>query len=91
MITTIPIIAPVVFALGYDPVWFGIMLMLLIETALITPPVGLNLYVIQGVRSSGNVDDVILGALPFVLALMVMVGLLIAFPGLALGLPALFY
>lgn len=91
MITTIPIIAPVVFALGYDPVWFGIMLMLLIETALITPPVGLNLYVIQGVRSSGNVDDVIVGALPFVLALMVMVGLLIAFPGLALGLPGLFY
>ena len=91
MITTIPIIAPVVFALGYDPVWFGIMLMLLIETALITPPVGLNLYVIQGVRNTGNVDDVILGALPFVLALMVMVGLLIVFPGLALGLPGLFY
>ncbi len=91
MITTIPIIAPVVFALGYDPVWFGIMLMLLIETALITPPVGLNLYVIQGVRNSGNIDDVILGALPFVLALMVMVGLLIVFPGLALGLPELFY
>ena len=91
MITTIPIIAPVVFALGYDPVWFGITLMLLIETALITAPLGLNLYVVQGVRSSGNVDDVILGALPFVLALMVMVGLLIAFPGLALGLPALFY
>ena len=91
MITTIPIIAPVVFALGYDPVWFGIMLMLLIETALITPPVGLNLYVIQGVRSTGNVDDVILGALPFVAALMVMVALLIAFPGLALGLPGLFY
>lgn len=91
MITTIPIIAPVVFALGYDPVWFGIMLMLLIETALITPPVGLNLYVIQGVRNTGNVDDVILGALPFVLALMVMVGLLIVFPGLALGLPELFY
>jgi len=91
MITTIPIIAPVVFALGYDPVWFGIMLMLLIETALITPPVGLNLYVIQGVRNTGNVDDVILGALPFVLALMVMVGLLIVFPGLALALPGLFY
>ena len=91
MITTIPIIAPVVFALGYDPVWFGIMLMLLIETALITPPVGLNLYVIQGVRSTGNVDDVILGALPFVATLMVMVALLIAFPGLALWLPGLFY
>ncbi|MCR8725887.1 TRAP transporter large permease [Frigidibacter sp. ROC022] len=91
MITTIPIIAPVVFSLGYDPVWFGIILMLLIETALITPPVGLNLYVIQGVRRTGNVDDVILGALPFVAALIAMVLLLMLFPGLALDLPSRFY
>ena len=91
MITTIPIVAPVVFSLGYDPVWFGILLMLLIETALITPPVGLNLYVIQGVRGSGKVDDVILGALPFVAALLVMMGLLMAFPQVALFLPALYY
>lgn len=91
MITTIPIIAPVVFALGYDPVWFGILLMLLIETALITPPVGLNLYVIQGVRGSGNIDDVILGALPFVLALIVMMVLLTVAPGIVLFLPGLFY
>ena len=91
MITTIPIVAPVVFSLGYDPVWFGILLMLLIETALITPPVGLNLYVIQGVRGNGKVDDVILGALPFVVALLVMMGLLMAFPKLALYLPDLYY
>ena len=91
MITTVPIIAPVVFALGYDPVWFGILLMLLIETALITPPVGLNLYVIQGVRKSGHVNDVIVGALPFVAALLVMIGVLMAFPQLALMLPSQFY
>ena len=91
MITTIPIIAPVVFALGYDPVWFGILLMLLIETALITPPVGLNLYVIQGVRKTGDVNDVIVGALPFVAALLVMIGVLMTFPQLALMLPSLFY
>ena len=91
MITTIPIVAPVVFSLGYDPVWFGILLMLLIETALITPPVGLNLYVIQGVRGSGKVDDVILGALPFVANLLFMMGLLLVFPQVALFLPELFY
>lgn len=91
MITTVPIVAPVVFSLGYDPVWFGILLMLLIETALITPPVGLNLYVIQGVRGSGKVDDVILGALPFVAALLVMMGILMAFPEVALFLPGLYY
>lgn len=91
MIATVPIIAPVVFALGYDPVWFGIILMLLIETALITPPVGLNLYVIQGVRKAGRVDDVIMGALPFVGALMAMILVLLAFPQIALFLPQAVY
>ena len=91
MITTIPIIAPVVFSLGYDPVWFGIVLMLLIETALITPPVGLNLYVIQGVRGAGRVGDVIYGALPFVLTLMAMILLLMAAPQIALWLPNAVY
>ena len=91
MITTIPIVAPVVFSLGYDPVWFGILLMLLIETALITPPVGLNLYVIQGVRGSGKIDDVIIGALPFIGALLAMMALLVAFPNVVLYLPSLFY
>jgi tripartite ATP-independent transporter DctM subunit len=91
MITTVPIVAPVVFSLGYDPVWFGILLMLLIETALITPPVGLNLYVIQGVRRGGKIDDVIFGALPFVAALLAMMLLLIVFPEIALFLPERFY
>ncbi|GAB4293817.1 MAG: TRAP transporter large permease [Roseovarius sp.] len=91
MITTVPIIAPVVFALGYDPVWFGIVLMLLIETALITPPVGLNLFVIQGVRGAGRVDDVILGALPFVVVLLLMILLLLVFPQIALVLPQALY
>ncbi|MCY3995191.1 MAG: TRAP transporter large permease subunit, partial [Rhodobacter sp.] len=55
------------------------------------PPVGLNLYVIQGVRKSGHVNDVIIGALPFVAALLVMIGVLMAFPQLALMLPSRFY
>ncbi len=88
MITTIPIIAPVMFALGFDPVWFGVLLMLLVETALITPPIGLNLFVVQGIRTTnGPMSDVVSGTLPFVLAMFVMIGLLVAFPGLALWLP----
>ena len=51
MITTIPIIAPVMFKLGFDPVWFGIVIIVLIETALVTPPVGLNLFVVQNLRT----------------------------------------
>jgi C4-dicarboxylate transporter, DctM subunit len=90
LITTTPLIAPIVFDLGYDPVWFGILLMVLLETALITPPIGVNLYVVQGVRNRGQIADVIVGALPFVLMMFVMAGLLIAFPQIALWLPGLF-
>jgi len=89
MITTIPIIAPIVIALGYDPVWFGILLMILIETALVTPPIGLNLYVVQGIRKGGPINDVIIGSLPFVIAMFVMIALLVAFPDIALFMPTI--
>lgn len=91
LLTTAPLIAPVVIQLGFDPVWFGIVLMVLLEAALITPPIGINLYVVQGIRKSGGLNDVMIGTLPFVLAMFAMVGLLLAFPDIALWLPGLFY
>ena len=84
MVITIPIVAPILINLGYDPIWFGILLILLIEMALITPPVGLNLYVVQGVRQRGSIVDVMVGAAPFVLMIAVMIVLLIVFPDIAL-------
>ena len=87
MIATVPLITPVIIGLGFDPVWFGVLVMLLIETALITPPVGVNLYVVHGVRGRGQLHDVMIGAAPFVIALLVMVGLLIVFPKIALFVP----
>ena len=91
LLTTAPLIAPVVIQLGFDPVWFGIVLMVLLEAALITPPIGINLYVVQGIRKRGGLNDVMIGTLPFVLAMFAMVGLLLAFPDIALWLPNLFY
>ncbi|WP_347486016.1 TRAP transporter large permease [Vandammella animalimorsus] len=90
MITTVPIVAPVMMALGFDPVWLGIVIIVLVETALITPPVGLNLFVVQSLRPEGSMQAVIYGALPFVLALFAMVALLALFPQMALWLPTLF-
>ena len=87
MIATVPIITPVIIGLGFDPVWFGVLMMLLIETALITPPVGVNLFVVQGVRGRGQLHDVMIGASPFVITLAVMIVLLIIFPELALWIP----
>lgn len=87
LITTVPLIAPVMFKLGFDPVWFGIIVTILIETALITPPVGMNLYVVQGLRRSGSINEVIAGSIPFVAAMFVLLGLLTAWPELTLWLP----
>ncbi|MEM9247263.1 MAG: TRAP transporter large permease [Pseudomonadota bacterium] len=88
MVVTIPIIVPLVVAQGFDPIWFGILMIVLIEMALITPPVGLNLYVVQGARKSGKMSEVMVGAIPYVIAMLLMVGLLILFPGIALYLPS---
>ena len=94
MVATIPIIAPIVVdQLGYDPVWFGVMLVLLVEMALITPPVGLNLFVVQGARRSigapGGLNEVMVGAAPFVVAMLLMAFMLLAIPGIALWLPGM--
>lgn len=91
LLITAPLITPIVVALGYDPVWFGILLMVLLETALITPPIGINLYVVQGVRGRGEMLDVMKGAAPFVITMFAMIALLLAFPQIALWLPSLFY
>ena len=91
LLTAAPLIAPIVIALGFDPVWFGILLMVLLETALITPPIGINLYVVQGVRERGELSDVMIGAAPFVVTMIAMIGLLLVFPDIALWLPGLFY
>lgn len=90
LITTTPLIAPIVVALGYDPVWFGIVLMVLLEMALLTPPIGINLYVVQSVRDGGKLKDVVLGTMPFLCTMLVMVIVLILFPDIALWLPNAF-
>jgi C4-dicarboxylate transporter DctM subunit len=87
MVATVPIVAPVVFKAGFDPVWYGVLFVILIETAMITPPVGINLYVVQGIRQRGRINDVIIGSLPFVLAMFAMLAIISIWPNLALWLP----
>jgi C4-dicarboxylate transporter DctM subunit len=87
MVATVPIVAPIMFKAGYDPIWFGVLIIILMETAMITPPVGINLYVVQGLRRRGRIDDVIIGAAPFVITMLVMIAILSYWPNLALWLP----
>jgi C4-dicarboxylate transporter DctM subunit len=87
MISTIPITTPLILQAGYDPVWFGILLVLLIQTAMVTPPFGINLFVIHGLRGRGTLSDVERGSAPFVIALLLMIGLICVFPDIAMWLP----
>lgn len=92
MLTTIGIVFPLVTSMGFDPVWFGIMIVLLMETALITPPIGVNLFVVQGIRTRGApFRDVCIGAMPFMLAMLALVALLIWQPSVATWLPQQVY
>ncbi len=92
MVLTIPIAVPVVIASGVDPLWFGIFIILMCELGMITPPVGMNLYVVHGIRSdNGPFMDVIRGAFPYVLIMIGFTGLLIAFPGIVTWLPETMY
>ncbi|WP_022954188.1 TRAP transporter large permease [Leucothrix mucor] len=88
MVATIPIIVPIIVDLGYDKIWFGVLMIILVEMALITPPVGLNLYVVQSARKSGKFSDVMVGCIPYALVMLFMVAMLIVVPKLALYLPS---
>ena len=77
-------------ALGFDPIWTGILIIVLVEAALITPPVGLNLFVVHSLRKSGSMTPVITGSLPFVAAMALLIVLLSIFPSIALYLPSLY-
>lgn len=87
MIATVPIVVPMVVQFGFDPVWFGIFLVIMMEISLITPPIGMNLYVVQGVRGRGSIVDVMIGSLPFFAIMLAFVFLIIAWPNLVLWLP----
>lgn len=90
MVATTPIVVPIIQKLGFSPIWFGVVFVILIETALITPPIGMNLFVVQSVRKKGPFRDVVLGSLPFVAVMFLLIVLLVVFPKLALWLPELF-
>lgn len=81
-----PVLLPAAMGLGFDPIWFGIYMVIMVECALITPPVGLNLYVIQAVART-TLANVARGVWPFLLLMLVTVGVLYAFPDLALYIP----
>jgi C4-dicarboxylate transporter DctM subunit len=88
MVATIPVTYPIAIALGIDPIWFGIFVILMCELGLITPPVGMNLFVVHGIRSdSGTISDVMWGALPYAIIIILFTLFLTVFPQIVTWLP----
>ncbi|WP_119167874.1 TRAP transporter large permease [Algihabitans albus] len=90
ILLTVPVFYPLILEAGYDPIWFGILAVVAVELGLITPPVGMNLFVISSVAPEVKSEDVMFGALPFVVADLLRLGILAAFPIIALALPGWF-
>jgi tripartite ATP-independent transporter DctM subunit len=88
ILLTIPIFYPVAVALGYDPIWFGVVIVLVTELGVITPPVGINVYVVSGIARDVPLEVIFKGAFPFVLTLIAYLVIMILFPQIALFLPS---
>ncbi len=86
---TIPIFYPIVQNLGYDLIWFGVIIVLITQMGIITPPVGVNVYIVKGIAPEVPLEDIFIGVIPFLIALIIGTGLLIAFPVIATILPDL--
>ena len=89
IILSIPIFFPIVSDLGYDPVWFGVLVVIVVELALITPPLGINVFVIKGMAKDVSLAQVFIGVLPFCVALVILIVLVIAVPEIVMFLPNL--
>jgi tripartite ATP-independent transporter DctM subunit len=91
LVGTVPVLFPIIVAAGIDPVFFGVFVVLMCELSLLSPPVGMTLYVIQGVRGEGSINEVFQGTLPFLVAMILMTAILIHFPQIATALPNMVY
>jgi C4-dicarboxylate transporter DctM subunit len=88
ILLTVPLFFPVVTALGYSPIWFGIVVVIVVQIGLISPPVGMNIFVVKNLLRHITIGTVFRGVTPFTVALIVLLALLVAFPGLATWLPS---
>jgi TRAP-type C4-dicarboxylate transport system permease large subunit len=88
IVLTIPIFYPLVIKLGFDPIWFGVIIVLMGEMGVITPPVGVNVYVIKGISPAVPLENIFKGIFPFLWALIIVTIIIVIFPRIATFLPS---
>jgi len=89
MLITMPFVQPLVLSLGYDPIWWGVLLVMVIEIGMITPPIGINVFIIHGVARTIPLPTIFSGIVPFLVADLARLSIITLFPALALWLPRL--
>ncbi len=89
ILLTVPVFFPLVVGLGFDPVWFGILIVVVVQIGLISPPVGMNMFVVKSMLSGVSTATVFRGVAPFVVAIITLLAVLVAFPDISLFLPRL--
>jgi TRAP-type C4-dicarboxylate transport system permease large subunit len=87
ILLTLPVFFPIISGLGFDPIWFGVLMVIVIELALITPPMGINVFVIKGMTPNVSLGEIYIGVIPFVIAQIILLILIVLVPDLALWLP----
>jgi tripartite ATP-independent transporter DctM subunit len=87
LVLTLPIVHPLIIQLGFDPIWFGVVMVIVLEMGLISPPVGVNVFVVKGIAEDVPMSQIFIGILPFWLAMGVCLAIIVAFPQIALYLP----
>jgi C4-dicarboxylate transporter DctM subunit len=83
LVITLPILYPIIIALGFDPIWFAIIMVINMELALISPPVGLNLFVLKGIDRTNTIDEIVKGVIPYAIIMLLLMVLLSIFPEIA--------
>lgn len=91
LVVTIPIFYPIMMSLGFDPIWFGVIAVILIEMGMITPPVGMNVFVVKGIAQDVPMSTIFKGVMPFWFAMVVCLMLLVIFPQIVLLIPQAMY
>ncbi len=89
LVLTVPLFYPIAMSAGFDPVWFGVLVVIMVELGVVTPPIGVNVFAISALAKDVPMYDIFKGILPFWIAYLILIGLIVVFPGIALFLPSL--
>ena len=87
LVLTLPIVHPLIIEFGFDPIWFGVVMVVVLEMGLISPPVGINVFVVKGIAEDVPMSEIFVGILPFWVAMVICMAMLVMFPQIALFLP----